>query len=64
MVTPIKDPREYQSLEKGKCPDCGAADFLPGPPAGICQNVKCAGCGVEFNLGVFRGVLMVAERIG
>ena len=35
------------------CPDCGGAAFLGGPCGGMCQNVKCAGCGSEYNLTPF-----------
>jgi len=31
------------------CPDCGGAEFIPGPKGGLAQNVLCAGCHSEYN---------------
>jgi uncharacterized protein YxjI len=33
------------------CIDCGGNKLLEGPSGGMCQNVKCAKCGHEFNFG-------------
>ena len=58
----------FAALSKGKCPDCASAEFLMGPRGGAAQNVKCAGCGSEFNLAPFEdgkwlGEPLFAERI-
>jgi len=50
---------EETKLRKGTCPDCGRTNFLKGPEAGLCTNIKCAGCGAQFNVGP-----LTCERIG
>ncbi len=44
----------------GCCPDCGHDKWYRGPEAGLCVNLKCAGCGSTFN---FMGPFGL-ERIG
>lgn len=34
------------------CPDCGSTELIEGPSGGAATNVKCAGCGHYFNLGL------------
>lgn len=52
------------ALKKGECPDCQGHEFLKGPSAGLAQNIKCAGCGNKFNVGLGPGVgIWYAERI-
>lgn len=34
------------------CPDCGG-NFLRGPEAVCCVNIKCSVCGAKFNLNQF-----------
>lgn len=50
MITDVTRTEE-KSLKLGICPDCGSNKFLDGPCGGLCQNVKCANCGSEFNIG-------------
>lgn len=52
------------ALAKGICPDCGSGDFYEGPRGGLSVNIKCAGCGSEFNVAMAGGSLLVGERIG
>lgn len=42
---------ERKDLENGHCPDCKHREFLAGPSAGMCQNIKCAQCDAKFNVG-------------
>jgi hypothetical protein len=49
---------EREILEKGLCPSCGHAEFLAGPCAGMCQNIKCDHCCDEYNVGP-----LTAQRI-
>ncbi len=44
-----------------KCPDCGGY-LLQGPEGGMSINTLCEGCGSEFNL-TFWGGLIIGERI-
>lgn len=46
-------------LKYKRCPDCGSTELHEGPSAGSCINVKCAGCGHWFNMGL----PMFIERI-
>ncbi len=39
-------------LKHEACPDCGSESFHEGPSGGMATNVKCAGCGHWFNLGL------------
>jgi len=47
------------ALNRGACPDCGSSAWYEGPHGGISVNVRCAGCGAEFNICLPR----FAERI-
>lgn len=39
------------AIEKGLCPDCGAAGSLcTGPSGGMSQNIACDQCHMEFNV--------------
>jgi len=38
------------ALNRGECPDCGHRGFLEGPHAGLAVNIKCKGCGNEFDV--------------
>lgn len=44
------------------CPDCAGA-LLMGPEGGCAVNVKCEGCGHEFNIGLAFGEAFFVERI-
>ena len=62
------DPVFEAIAVKHCCPDCGGEEFLMGPRGGLSQNIKCGGCGSEFNVapfedGQFVGQPMLAERI-
>jgi hypothetical protein len=50
-----------------QCPDCGCKEFNMGPHGGCAQNIKCANCAAEFNVGPFDdgwlGYPMLCERI-
>ena len=39
-------------LKYGRCPDCGSDQYLEGPCGGLAQNIKCVGCGHEYNMGL------------
>jgi len=39
-------------LEHNACCDCGSEKFHEGPSGGMATNVKCAGCGHWFNMGL------------
>lgn len=62
----IKFDLVRHSLCMGVCPDCGKDEFLAGPCGGLCQNIKCAVCGSEFNFcpPCFAMPIGYAERIG
>lgn len=36
----------------GKCPKCGGHDFNPGPHGGLSENIRCAGCGAKWWIGL------------
>ena len=38
--------------EHKACPDCGSSQFYEGPSGGMTTNMKCAGCGHWFNVGL------------
>lgn len=54
---------ELEPLRQARCPDCDGEEFLGGPEGGICQNIKCEGCGSKFNVAIVLGNLVFAERI-
>ena len=35
------------------CPKCSDTRFMEGPSGGGCVNIKCVGCGEEYNLTPF-----------
>jgi len=41
------------------CPDCGSLKFLRGPSGGMSENMRCATCGHNYNMGL----PMFVERI-
>jgi hypothetical protein len=57
------NPLAQHFQRKMRCPDCGGG-LLEGPSGGLCVNVMCDGCGNKFNIGIFCGRVMHAERIG
>ena len=45
---------KLECVRKDKCPDCKVkGKFIVGPKAGMAVNVKCGGCGSEFNITPF-----------
>jgi len=48
------DDRKVMELfmKYNACPDCGSEKFHEGPSGGAATNVKCAGCGHWFNMGL------------
>jgi hypothetical protein len=42
------------------CPDCGSKKFYEGSHGGLACNMKCSGCGHEFNFGL----PLFVQRIG
>ena len=45
----VKQAEETNNLV---CIDCGCTDWYEGPCGGLAQNIKCAGCGHCFNMGL------------
>jgi hypothetical protein len=45
------------------CPDCGGAEFVHGPRGGLAQNMKCGGCGSEYNIARYEGRPITVDRI-
>lgn len=66
LRVPLQQPvgREFVVwVEYGRCPDCGSTDkWLPGPRAGWCRNMRCAGCDGQFNVAM--KPLKMIQRIG
>lgn len=52
--------QESKVFESGHCPDCNGTMFLHGPEAGFSENIRCKGCGHEFNFAPIPGM---TERI-
>lgn len=50
-------------LSVGHCPDCTGFLFRPGPRGGIGQNMECVGCGHRFNVCIWAGRFVDAQRI-
>jgi hypothetical protein len=52
-------------IRKDKCPDCKGTGFWEGPRGGININIFCknAECRSGFNIAVFAGEVLMAERI-
>jgi DNA-directed RNA polymerase subunit RPC12/RpoP len=46
----MTDDEQLNSLYAGRCPDCGAREFWPGPRGGAAMNVECVKCGSRFNV--------------
>jgi len=46
-----------------RCADCLGFLFRPGPRGGLSQNMECVGCGSRYNVCVYHGALIFAERI-
>ena len=64
----VVDPVFEALANQHVCPDCKGDKFLMGPQGGMGQNVKCEGCGSEFNLAPFEDgqwlvAPFIAERI-
>jgi len=54
---------DIDTLATGRCADCKSVHALrPGPKGGMMRNWACEACGSEFNLGSFRGRLIMATR--
>jgi hypothetical protein len=49
-------------LEAGRCPDCAVADLVLGPVGGHARNIACRGCGSEFNVTEYGGVVVIGHR--
>lgn len=47
----------------GNCPDCGNDTFRDGPRGGLAQNIACERCGSKFNVTIFDGRCVFAQRI-
>ena len=61
MTERITEDERLDLHDNGRCPDCGAIDtMMLGAAGGLCQNIKCSGCGSMFNIIGRFGV----ERIG
>jgi hypothetical protein len=54
---------DFSTLARGACPDCKGKDFRFGPRGGLAQNIECRNCLHRFNVTVFNGELIFAERI-
>jgi hypothetical protein len=52
-------------LERNICPDCKGTGFFEGPRGGININIFCHNpeCRSGFNIAVFGGEVLMAERI-
>lgn len=61
----LEDDGELTSWfrQSGCCPDCGGAEFVPGPRGGLAQNMKCSGCGSEYNIARYEGRIITVDRI-
>jgi hypothetical protein len=35
---------------EGKMPCCGSEEYYEGPSGGLCTNIKCANCGMRWNV--------------
>jgi hypothetical protein len=52
-----------ETLAVDTCPDCAAHQFRRGPAGGMSVNIECCQCGSRFNVAVYTGRLISAERI-
>jgi hypothetical protein len=64
-VTGPFDNALVAAMNAGECPDCESplSEFLAGPSGGINHNVCCPSCWAAFNVGIFNGGVVSAERI-
>lgn len=63
-LIPEDEPtRLRNAFNRQHCPDCGSREFLDGPSGGMSQNIECAECHSRFNIAVFSGTVLFAERI-
>ena len=56
----------FRDLQRGLCPDC-QAELKAGPRGGAAQNFYCSDrehCRLGFNLTLWQGQLLIAQRIG
>ena len=56
----------FRDLQRGLCPDC-QAELIAGPRGGSAQNFYCSDrehCRSGFNLSLWQGKLLIAQRIG
>lgn len=61
-LTPLPEQAD-DLLAMGICPDCAMPGCLvDGPRGGMMQNVACRSCGSEFNIGRFRGEIVISHR--
>jgi hypothetical protein len=51
------------ALARKRCPECDGMIFRPGPRGGLSQNLECVGCGVRYNITIWRGEFIFAEVI-
>jgi hypothetical protein len=58
-----QDEPDFITLARGICPNCDGVKFSPGPRGGLSQNIECRNCLRRFNVAVFRGELVFAQRI-
>jgi hypothetical protein len=57
------DDPDFLMLARGVCRHCGGGAFRPGPRGGLAQNIECRGCLRRFNVTVYGGELVFAQRI-
>jgi hypothetical protein len=48
----IGDPLSLALYKRGECPNCACHEFNPGPRGGLAENVRCAGCGAKWWIGL------------
>lgn len=54
---------KFKALAEHKCPDCGHRHFYRGPQGSLALNIACAKCDARFNVTVYDGELVFAQRI-
>lgn len=59
------DDDALDSLNRGVCPVCHYRGFVLGPKGGLNQNIECGNlsCRTRFNVALFSGRIMSAQRI-
>jgi hypothetical protein len=64
--------RDAEAAEQGKdaaghhrrvCPDCGGLTWRPGPRGGLSRNIECNSCHARFNVAIYNGTVVMAEKI-